>query len=195
MSDLLDKDYWDERYRASQTGWDIGYVSTPLKEYIDQLTNKQARILIPGGGNSHEAAYLLVQGFSDVTVVDISSEVTATLQEKYASRGLKAMCGDFFNHSGQYDLILEQTFFCALDPSLRSLYVQKMNELLVSNGKLAGLLFNRPFEGGPPFGGSVEEYKGLFDNYFELRRMDEAYNSIPRRQGSEVFFIALPKGK
>lgn len=31
----------------------------PLKVYFDQLTNKDLKILIPGGGNSHEAEYLL----------------------------------------------------------------------------------------------------------------------------------------
>jgi hypothetical protein len=43
--------YWEERYLKNEIGWDIGAVSTPLKEYIDQLTNKACRILIPGAGN------------------------------------------------------------------------------------------------------------------------------------------------
>ena len=193
MSGGLDKDYWNERYRKGQTGWDIGYVSTPLKEYIDQLTDKSLRILIPGGGNSHEAVYLLQQGFTNVTVVDISSEIIQNLQKKYAGQGLKAVCDDFFRHSGQYDLILEQTFFCALDPSLRSSYVRKMKELLTSTGKLAGLLFDRAFVGGPPFGGNVKEYESVFKEAFVLKTMDAAYNSIPPRQGSEVFFIASPR--
>ena len=32
---------FNERYVTGQTGWDIGAVSTPLKTYIDQLTNQQ----------------------------------------------------------------------------------------------------------------------------------------------------------
>lgn len=189
----LDQNFWDERYRAGQTGWDIGYVSPPLKEYIDQLTDKNLRILIPGGGNSYEAEYLLQQGFMDVTVVDISAEIVKKLQGKYASKGLKAVCEDFFEHSGHYDLVLEQTFFCAIDPSLRPLYAQKMHELLSPSGKLVGLLFNRSFEGGPPFGGTVEEYKRLFEATFDLKRMTPALNSIPPRLGFEVFFVASPK--
>ncbi len=189
----LDQNFWDERYRAGQTGWDIGYVSPPLKEYIDQLTDKNLRILIPGGGNSYEAEYLLQQGFTDVTVVDISAEIVKKLQDKHASKGFKAICEDFFEHEGQYDLVLEQTFFCAIDPSLRPRYVHKMHELLTPSGKLAGLLFNRSFEGGPPFGGTVEEYKGLFEETFDLKRMTPAANSIPPWQGFEVFFVASPK--
>jgi len=190
----LDQKFWNERYRAGQTGWDIGYVSPPLKEYIDQLTDKNLRILIPGGGNSYEAEYLLQRGFRDVTVVDISNEIVKILRDKYATKGLKVVCEDFFEHEGQYDLVLEQTFFCAIDPSLRPRYVLKMHELLRPSGMLAGLLFNRSFEGGPPFGGTVEEYKRLFEATFDLKRMTPAHNSIPPRLGFEVFFVASPKG-
>jgi Thiopurine S-methyltransferase (TPMT). len=49
---------WQERYLNQQTGWDIGEISQPLKAYFDQLTDKRMRILVPGGGNGYEAAYL-----------------------------------------------------------------------------------------------------------------------------------------
>ena len=54
----LDAEYWEERYRAGTTGWDIGSPSTPLKEYIDQLQDPSKKILIPGAGNAYEAEYL-----------------------------------------------------------------------------------------------------------------------------------------
>lgn len=190
MGDFLDKNYWDERYLNHQTGWDIGYVSPPLKQFFDTLTDKHLRILIPGGGNSYEAAYLLEQGFDNVTVVDISEVVCQRLVDDYQNKGLQVVCGDFFEHSGVYDLIVEQTFFCAISPSLRTNYVQKMVKLLSEDGLLAGLLFNRAFEGGPPFGGSVAEYQALFDKAGFKVTFDLAPASIPPRAGSEVFFTA-----
>ena len=54
----FDKKYWQDKYINQHTGWDIGYISTPIKEYIDQLSDKSLKILIPGAGNAHEAAYL-----------------------------------------------------------------------------------------------------------------------------------------
>jgi hypothetical protein len=36
----LDQDYWDAQYKAKSTGWDLGKVSPPIKEYIDTLDNK-----------------------------------------------------------------------------------------------------------------------------------------------------------
>ena len=58
MSTGDQKEYWINRYKEERTGWDIGYPSTPLKEYIDQLQDKNLRILIPGAGNGYEAEYL-----------------------------------------------------------------------------------------------------------------------------------------
>ena len=32
----LNSDFWTQRYKEGSTGWDIGYPSTPIKEYIDK---------------------------------------------------------------------------------------------------------------------------------------------------------------
>jgi hypothetical protein len=37
----------------------------------------------------------------------------AVLQTKFGDNpNIKVICGDFFEHQGQYDLIIEQTFLC-----------------------------------------------------------------------------------
>jgi hypothetical protein len=65
-----------------------------------------------------------------------------------------------------------------------------MHQLLRAGGYLAGVLFNRSFDGGPPFGGTKEEYQKRFEKYFRIIKMEICYNSIPPRAGSELFFIA-----
>lgn len=189
---FLSASYWDERYNRQQTGWDIGDASTPLKEYIDQLTDHPIRILIPGAGNAYEARYLSDKGFTNITVLDISAVVINRLQAQLSEQypAIQLVTGDFFAHSGTYDLILEQTFFCALDPALRQKYVAKMHSLLSGNGKLVGLLFNRDFENSPPFGGNTGEYRQLFSSVFRMIRLEPCYNSIPERAGNELFFMA-----
>ena len=190
MSSKLDSQYWNDRYRNAETGWDIGYASPPLTNYFDQLTYKNKRILIPGCGNGYEVAYLLEKGFQHITVIDIAPELTAILAKKYApnvGKELTIITGDFFEHRGNYDIIIEQTFFCALNPSLRTQYVEKMFDLLAPGGKLVGVLFNRAFEGGPPFGGSREEYENLFAKTFSRRSIEPCYNSIPPRRDVELF--------
>ncbi len=185
--------FWNHKYLRGETGWDIGYISTPLKEYIDQLANKNLKILIPGGGNSYEAEYLFKNGFKNVYVVDISCIPLNNLAQRIPSFPKENLLHlDFFELEATYDLILEQTFFCALEPSLREEYVSKMHQLLKPGGKLVGLLFNIPLNTDkPPFGGDKEEYLSLFNEKFKIETMEVAYNSIEPRSGNELFFKAL----
>lgn len=187
--DSFDKSYWTSRYKNQEIGWDIGYVSTPLKAWIDSFSNLNAAILIPGAGNSYEAEYLFQKGFKNVTVVDISAEPLLHISERCPEFPKEQLIEtDFFTHSGKYDVIIEQTFFCALDPSLRTKYVQKMHELLNPKGFVVGVMFNVALNSDrPPFGGSEMEYKGLFEPYFKIGKMEPCYNSIEPRAGREVF--------
>ncbi|SDX07839.1 Thiopurine S-methyltransferase (TPMT) [Aequorivita viscosa] len=185
----LDESFWSEKYLDGHTGWDIGYVSTPLKEYIDQLTDKELKILIPGGGNSYEAEYLFENGFKNVSVIDISTIPLENLLKRVPSFPKKNLLHlDYFELEETYDLIIEQTFFCALNPEIRKEYVQKTHQLLKPNGKLVGLLFNIPLNNDtPPFGGNELEYRSLFEEKFIIDIMETAYNSIPQRTGNELF--------
>jgi SAM-dependent methyltransferase len=184
----LDQIYWDNQYQSNTTGWDLGEVSQPLKSYIDTLKDKNIRILIPGCGNTYEADYLLEQGFTNVTVIDIAPTLVDNLKTKFKDNpNINIILGDFFEHQGAYDVIIEQTFFCALPPTMRQKYVWKMHQLLAKEGKIAGLLFNRTFESGPPFGGSQEEYTLLFQQAFHFLKMEVCQNSVTPRTGSELF--------
>lgn len=184
----MEKEFWENRYKEKTTGWDIQAVSTPLKEYIDQLTNKDLNILIPGCGFGHEVIYLYKNGFKHVTALDFASESLSKIAE-YSSE-IKTVSDDFFLHEGSYDLILEQTLFCAIDPNRRDEYVQKCSNLLKPNGKYVGVLFDRDFEGGPPFGGSIKEYVNRFSTHFSSVEITACYNSIEARKGTEAFIIA-----
>ena len=95
-----------------------------------------------------------------------------------------------------YDLIVEQTFFCALDPALRPAYARQCAALLRPGGTLMGLLFDTDFgpEPEPPFGGSREEYRAYFAPYFDFRHFETANNSLKPRQGRELF-ICLKKNR
>lgn len=191
----LDETYWNNRYANNETGWDMRQVSPPIKNYIDQLTDKTQRILIPGCGNSYEAEYLAQNGFTDITLIDIAPLLVKDLQEKFKRYpAIKVIHGDFFEHIGVYDLVLEQTFFCAINPALRNGYVKKMHELIAPGGKLAGVLFNCTFEkAGPPFGGDADEYQLLFSPRFELKNFGSCYNSYPKREDTELFITCIQK--
>lgn len=186
-----DARYWSDRYAQGYTGWDIGYPSTPLRAYIDQISDPSTRILVPGAGYGHEVRYLVEAGYQHVTVVDIAPEPMEELKRRLPPDAVRLITGDLFDHVGDYDLILEQTFFCAIDPSLREQYVAHSASVLRQGGLFAGVLFDRIFDKpGPPHGGSLEDYARLFDKHYAEVSITPCQNSIPERQGQECFIVA-----
>ena len=187
----LDEYYWNTRYQANDIGWNIGYPSTPIKTYIDQLTDKSIKVLIPGAGNSYEAEYLWENGFKNIYVLDIAKTPLDNFKRRVPDfPNTQLLHLNFFDLDISFDLILEQTFFCALNPVLRTKYAQKMYELLRHNGKLVGLLFDFELtEQGPPFGGSRVEYINIFEPFFDIKVLEASTNSIKPRDNKELFFI------
>jgi methyl halide transferase len=185
----LSEDYWNNCYMTHNTGWDIGHISTPLKAYFDQLTNKDLKILIPGCGNAYEAEYLYNKGFKNVYVVDLSETALHNFKNRVPDFTQPQLLHlDFFDLDMRFDLIIEQTFFCAIEPSLRARYAQKMSRLLTDSGKLVGLLFNDALNlQQPPFGGNKKEYLTYFIPYFNIAIFESCYNSIESRKNRELF--------
>lgn len=194
----LSKNYWNNRYKTEDIGWDLGQVSPPLKAYFDGFPEnyKSKTILIPGGGNAYEAEYLHRLGFKEVYVVDVSKHALLNLKTRVPNfPDAHLIHADFFELEQTFDLIIEQTFFCALDPSLRLDYAKKMSELLFPSGELIGLLFNFPLASiQPPFGGNETEYRSYFETYFKVNKMELCYNSIESRAGKELFFNLSKQG-
>jgi len=193
MPDIqLNEKFWTDRYETKQTGWDIGFASTPLVEYINQIEDHNIKILIPGAGNSYEAEYFFKKGFINTFVLDISHKPLENLHHRYPDFPAKNLIHEnFFHHKGQYDLIIEQTFFCALQPALRSDYAEQMMKILKPGGKLVGLWFcfpDRDMQQGPPFNGTFEEYSACFKE-LNIKIFEECNNSIPPRKGNELFAI------
>lgn len=184
----LTAEYWSSRYQEQNDGWDIGQVSPPLRAYFDQLEDPTHKILIPGCGRGYEGIYLINKGFHNVYFVDFSAVPLRFIKNQVSNLPEDQLIqSDFFELDGQYDLIIEQTLFCAIDPALRSQYASKVYDLLRPGGKLVGLLFNRDFEGGPPFGGNEHEYRSYFEPLFSSVMMSPCYNSLPPRMGAELF--------
>lgn len=194
----LNSEYWNERWLNKETGWDMGHPSPAITEFIDTLTDKEKRILIPGCGNAYEAEYLHQKGFKNVVVIDFAPHALKSFSERVPEFPTENLvCVNFFEFKAPpFELIIEQTFFCAIDPAMRPKYVEKMGELLIDGGILTGLLFTEvPNENGPPFGGSEEEYKKLFRDNFSIYKMEPCKNSIEPRRGREVWFELVKRNQ
>lgn len=187
----FNKQYWENLYKNDKLGWDIGYISTPIKEYIDQLTDKSLKILIPGAGNGYEAEYLYKKGFRNTCYLDYSET---------AIQNFKKICPnfpesnivkkDFFEHKGNYDLIIELTFFTSIIPKKRDILAKKIFDLLKTGGKYTGVFFSHEFDcDHPPYGAVKETYIEFIKGLFTIKTFETSYNSIKPRAGRELFFI------
>ncbi len=184
-------EYWNRFFKENQLGWDVGYVSTPLKKYFDQLEDRSIKILIPGSGSGWEAEYLFSQGFRNVFYHDFSPLAhKAFLKRNPKFQQEQMLLGYFFTLEGGFDMIVEQTFFSSIPRNRRKDYARQVYHLLNPGGKFAGLLFNHEFHHNyPPFGGSHNEYNTLFFNLFQIKTFEVAFNSIKPREKREFFFI------
>ena len=183
--------YWQQRWEEGNTPWDMGSPSPALVEYCKQLRDKNIAILIPGAGSGYEVDWLWENGFHNVTALDFSPQACERMLDRLGQdfSAEKIVCGDFFSQNGNFDLILEQTFLSALDPKQRRAYAIKLFSLLREGGTIAGVLFDFPLDGGPPFGGDELSYRELFKRLFDVKVMARCYNSIKPREGRELFFI------
>lgn len=192
----LSESFWDTRYQNKNIGWDLGEISLPIKTYIDQLEDTSLKILIPGAGNSYEAEYFFQNGFKNLFIADLSQTALNNFKKRvpdFPSENL-LHTNVFDITSETFDLIIEQTFFCAINPELRNTYAEKMHNLLNPKGKLVGLLFDKALnKDKPPFGGSKAEYITYFKPYFALDIFEASYNSMTSRAGTELFIKLLKK--
>lgn len=190
LDSTFDSDYWNERWRNQQTGWDIGYPAPAITKYMEGVEDLSIAILIPGCGNAYEAQYLVDKGFTNITLIDIASEACNILQQKFkdVTDQVHIIHDDYFNLNKKFDLIIEQTFFCALPINKRTEYAAKSASILNDEGRIIGVLFNKEFDSDtPPFGGDESLYRMIFEPYFEIKKLELCHHSIPPRKDTELF--------
>lgn len=186
--------YWDKRYQDSNTGWDIGYANPALVSFVQQNFSKETNILIPGAGSAYELAALYNEGYQQVYALDFSQTAKNSFHQENLNIPLEHyLCMDFFELDQTFDLVLEQTFFCALPPTFREKYRDHLKSLLSKGGILAGLMFDMVREDGPPFGGNRTEYETLFGEDFIIDILEKTDKSIEPRLGKEFFVKFIKK--
>ena len=96
-------------------------------------------------------------------------------------------------HNGTFDMVIEQTFFCAISPEQRISYVSTVARALKQGGMLAGLFYHTGEEGGPPFNTTREDIVKLFSDLFEIRQLTRAEDSAEQRKNKEWIVILIKK--
>jgi SAM-dependent methyltransferase len=193
------KDFWSARYQTWQEsnekpGWDLSGPHPALPEILQQIKLPKSRIAVLGAGAGHDAHYLASQGHL-VTAFDISLEAINKARSLYPeSKNLKFVEADALNlpaqYTGQFDLIFEHTFFCAINPSLRARAVKSYKSLLTPGGFLLGLFFTITLGDKPPFGTSEWELRQRLSSHFELLYWTRPQKNPPGREHWELIVFA-----
>lgn len=170
MSHPSRPEFWDQRYTAGTTPWDLGRPPARLHRYL-AAHPAGGRILIPGCGSGHEVALFHAAGWS-VTAVDFAPAAVERARSNVGpALADRVLLGDFFTHDfadAPFDLVYERTFFCALPPDLRAACVRRTARLLKPGGTLAGLFYLGDEEGGPPYALRANDERALFGPHFVL---------------------------
>jgi methyl halide transferase len=181
---------WQRHYDENDLGWDLGQVAPPFIRLWQEGKLPLGKVLVPGCGRGHEVLFLAENGF-EVTGVDYSAGAVRHLENALKERNLKGriLHQDFFSldnsHESVYDLVIEQTFFCAIAPRQRQDYVQNVARILKPGGTLAGLFYHTDKEGGPPYNTTREDIETHFSDHFDIEKLEKESQSAEQRKDKE----------
>jgi 2-polyprenyl-3-methyl-5-hydroxy-6-metoxy-1,4-benzoquinol methylase len=99
--------YWDARYRTIGSTHVSWYQESPSMSAAVMATLAlplSARIVDVGGGASTLVDTLISAGFTDITVVDLSTEALATAKERLGAAPVTWVCSDIRNWQPQGDV-------------------------------------------------------------------------------------------
>ena len=189
---------WEHHYKTNDLGWDLGRVAPPFARLWKERMVSPCKAIIPGCGRGHEAIFLAEHGFQ-ITAVDFAQGAVTSLKKSLEKKNLlgQVLCQDFFEldlcFNNKFDLMLENTFFCAIKPSMRQKYVLTAGRILRPGALFIGLFYETDKEGGPPFNTKKSDIEEYFSERFKVEILDKSLYSAEQRLGKE--WLAIFKKK
>ena len=207
--DLNTPGYWDDAYREDRDGWDMGTPTPVFTDLLDRLgkdftslgaedfaqQEQPPRVLIPCSGRGYDALLFAEHGWK-VTAVDFAIEPMQWLrtESERAKLDVEILQEDMFtlgrSHPGAFDLLVEYTCVCAIDPARREEFVRFSADVLRVGGIVMALLFpvdGRP--GGPPFSIDVDGFKEQMSVAFDCVHESTPETSVKPRLGRERLLV------
>lgn len=196
---MIGVDFWQGRYDASNTPWDLGGPSPHFVELLKQPPAflKPGNMVVFGAGRGHDAALFAQHGF-DVLGLDYAPGAVQAASQLYGSvaRFEQANIFDLVDpaspKAGTFDYLLEHTCFCAILPQERSAYVQAAGNLLKPGGYLIGIFWEHGETDGPPFSTTEADLRRAFEPIFDVVDI-QAKSPAADRSGTERLVILRRK--
>ncbi|MGB1698692.1 MAG: methyltransferase domain-containing protein [Nannocystaceae bacterium] len=194
---------WNTRYEEGRTGWDLGTAPPSLLREIAAAMERHAargverplRVLVPGCGRGHDAL-AWAQAGAEVVGLDFAALAVAEATKLAAETGLivryleaNVLALDPSLH-GAFDVVWEQTCFCAIPREARRAYAISMTHALDQGGEFVGVFWNHGNEGGPPFDVTAAHVREAFQGLLEERALEAVADSIPARNPEFIMRLA-----
>lgn len=177
-------DFWETRYLQNFLPWDAGRVPEALTRFA--VSHPPCRALLPGCGSAYEARYLAEAGWT-VTAIDFSPAAVEAAQRTLGRYADCVRLDDFFHFAFNvpFDVVYERAFLCALPRKMWQTYADRVAEVLIPHGLLAGYFYYHDEQRGPPFGTSEQELTELLGKDFERIADEPVTDSIDVFAGKE----------
>jgi SAM-dependent methyltransferase len=192
--DVSDPKFWDTAYDEKRDGWELGEVSPPVARALRDFRGP-GRAIVFGCGRGHEARAAAHAGF-DVVGVDFAEQPiadAARLTPPDLSKRVTWRRADLFGleDEGAFDLLIEHTSYCAIDPKRRDEWMRVARRVLRPGATLLGIFYAHPRDGGPPYATTRDDVKAALARAgFRIERGETPEDSIERRRGDELLVIA-----
>ncbi|HEX4515363.1 MAG TPA: methyltransferase domain-containing protein [Polyangiaceae bacterium] len=194
MDDVSDPKFWDAAYDEKRDGWELGDVAPPISRALREMRGT-GRAVVFGCGRGHEVRAAARAGL-DVVGIDFAAQPIADAERMTPpalAHRIAWRRADIFalDDEGAFDLLIEHTSYCAIDPKRRDEWMRVGRKVLKPGGTLLGLFYAHERPGGPPYATTREEARvALERNGFRIERSETPADSIERRRDNELLVIA-----
>ena len=206
-----DAEFWRQRWRDGQTGWDQGkaHADLAMLESVARARGhltQGARILEPAAGRAHASAALARLGY-DVTAFDVAPEaMAAAAAEHGVLPGLTLMVADALvvrpSWLGAFAAVYDRAALCALPPELRPTYIATLHAHLREGGALLTIPFTEiraepdgTTRAGPPFALAARDFATLLAPLFTLELVVEREVPGPDRIAKEAAMLWIKRAQ
>lgn len=167
-----DLQFWQQRFERGETPWDRGGAGPQIAAWLGSgMLGPGMRVLVPGCGSGHDVL-ALAQAGCEVTALDYAPAALALtarrLRETGATATLVQADALHWQAPQPFDVVYEQTCWCALHPDRWSAYARQLQDWVRSAGHLLLLAMQCRRDGaadgrveGPPYHMDVHAVRAL----------------------------------
>jgi thiopurine S-methyltransferase len=212
----MEHEFWQAKWRANEIGFHQAQVHPLLVAQWPRLgIARDARVLVPLCGKSHDLAWLRDSGpevvgleLSEIAVAAYFAERSLTPTSSrtgpytvYATDRLTLFCGDVFAATpawcGRFDAIYDRAALIALAPTQRTAYLATLRGLCGPGAR--GLLITVEYPEGliaaPPFSIATDEVMALYTPWADVRELERRAADVKGHAAVEVAYEFVVRDK